>query len=246
MTGQTPDHTDSTAATRWVVVGVDGSDSSRYALEWSAQEADLRGLGLRIVTAVVPSEQEGLFSEFMRNTGAEDTQRVHGARGLLDYARDWIGRIFPELPTETRLVTDRPADALLRAAEEPDAAAVVVGSRGLGSLASAFVGSVGVELAAKAPVPVVVLPKKHETAKGARGRIVVGADGSEVGGRAVEFAFSEAEKRGTTVVAVCAWQPMTAFASSMGPVPAEVFDDESVAESARRTLDDALDRKSVV
>ncbi|RCV54787.1 universal stress protein [Marinitenerispora sediminis] len=230
----------STSPTRWIIAGVDGSDSSRYALEWSANEARLRGLGLRIVTAVPPHEKEGPFSEFVVRGRTEEAPQAADARALLDYAREWITRIYPELVVEARLVEQRPAEALLQEAAEPDAAAVVLGSRGLGSFASAFVGSVGVEVSAHASIPVVVLPKKHETAQGVRGRIVVGVDGSETGQRAARFAFEQARIRSAELVAVSAWQPITAFASSMGPVPAEVFDDESVAAAARTTLDEAL------
>ncbi|PSK98502.1 nucleotide-binding universal stress UspA family protein [Murinocardiopsis flavida] len=237
MTGHT---TGENPETRWVVVGVDGSDSSRYALEFSAHEADLRGFGLRVITAVSPEEEDGPFADFLRTPEAGERRPVKHARALLDYARDWIARLYPELPVEPQLVRERAAVALLHAAEQPDAAAVVVGSRGLSSFASAFVGSVGVELAAHSPVPVVVLPKQHEAAKGVKGRVVVGVDGSEPSGRALGFAFTEAARRGATLVAVCAWQPMTAFASSMGPVPAEVFDDEAIAENARLTVEEAL------
>ncbi len=231
----------SVSGQNWVVVGVDGSDSSRYALEWSANQAAGYGLGVRIVTAVWPPDSEGLFGEGIRFREGEETPREHDARALLAYARDWVLRLFPELDVETREVHDRPSQALLDAAGEPGVACVVVGSRGLGGLASAFVGSVGVELAAKSPVPTVVLPKSHETAEGRRGRIVVGVDGSEAGGRALDFAFRQAERSGAEIVAICAWQPMAAFASSIGPVPPEAFDDEVVEAAARRTAEAALE-----
>ncbi|MDA8368890.1 MAG: universal stress protein [Nocardiopsaceae bacterium] len=232
----------STPAARWVIVGVDGSDSSRYALEWSANQASIRGLGVRIVTAVWPPETEGPFGELVLPDDGEDTApRLYEAQALLNYAREWVLRLFPELLVQTKRVTSRAAEALLAEASQPDTVAVVVGSRGLGGLATAFIGSVGVELAAKSPVPVVVLPKKHESARGAKGRLVVGVDGSESSRRAVEFAFAQADTTGAEIVAVCAWQPMAAFASSMGPVPPEAFDDEAVEAAARRTAQAELD-----
>ncbi|WP_067967875.1 universal stress protein [Nocardiopsis trehalosi] len=229
----------STPDVRWVVVGVDGSDSSRYALEWSANQAAIRGLGVRIVTAIWPPESEGAFADVVRRDD-DPAPRRQEARALLDYAHDWIGRLYPELAVATHVADTRPTEALLTEAGRPDTAAVVVGSRGLGGLASAFVGSIGVELAAKSPVPVVVLPKKHESAHGVKGRIVVGVDGSETSRRAVDFAFAQAAVTGTDLVAVCAWQPMAAFASSMGPVPPEAFDDDAVAAAARRTAEAEL------
>ncbi|RNL81568.1 universal stress protein [Halostreptopolyspora alba] len=231
---------DSAPDRRWVVVGVDGSDSSRYALEWSAYQATVRGLGVRIVIAVPPTESHGPFSGLVRPSASTPAPSEAEARALLEYARDWIQRIFSDLVVETRLVRQRAAEALLSEASRPDAAAVVIGSRGLGGLAAAFVGSVGIELAAHAPVPVVVLPKAHETAEGVKGRIVAGVDGSDPGRRAAEFAFVQAAKQGTEVVAVCAWQPVATFGSSIGPVPPDVFDDDALEESTRRLLDSEL------
>ncbi|KUP97623.1 universal stress protein [Thermobifida cellulosilytica] len=224
----------------WVAVGVDGSDSSRYALEWSAQEARLRGLGLRIVTAVEIPDPQDPFTGAVTPVDVEESPLFRDGQSLLEYAEKWIGQLYPELETRTRLVLRRPAEALLETAEEPGTAVVVVGSRGRGSLMSAFAGSVGVELAAHSPVPVVVLPKQHETAPGARERVVLGVDGSPASRNAVGFAFAEAERRGTTLVAVCAWQPVTAFALTMGPLPPEVFDEEPLAAAARETVEEAL------
>ncbi|MDT0303192.1 universal stress protein [Streptomonospora wellingtoniae] len=226
----------------WVVVGVDGSDSSRYALEWSANQAVQRGRGLTILTAVGPPDAAGAFREIVPRGGEQETSdRLRDAQALLDYARDWILRLFPELSVRTRMPTSRAADALLDEAKQPDTSAVVVGSRGLGGLASAFVGSVGIELAAHSPVPVIVLPKKHEAAHSTKGRVVVGVDGSDSSRRAVEFAFAQARWTEAELVAVCAWQPMAAFVSAMGPVPPEAFDDEAVEATARRTAEAELE-----
>ncbi|GAA4951071.1 universal stress protein [Streptomonospora halophila] len=232
---------DGTSERLWVVVGVDGSDSSRYALEWSANQAAQRGRGLTILTAVGPPDAAGAFREIVPRGGEQETSdRLRDAQALLDYARDWILRLFPELSVRTRMPTARAADALLDEAKQPDTSAVVVGSRGLGGLASAFVGSVGIELAAHSPVPVIVLPKKHEAAHRAKGRVVVGVDGSESSRRAVEFAFAQARWNEAELVGVCAWQPMAAFVSAMGPVPPEAFDDEAVEATARRTAEAEL------
>ncbi|GAA4894384.1 universal stress protein [Streptomonospora salina] len=226
----------------WIVVGVDGSDSSRYALEWSANLAVQRGRGLTLLTAVGSPDSAGAFREIVPRGGDEEaSDRLRDARALLDYAQEWIQRLFPELDVRTRMPTARAADALLEEARAADTSAVVVGSRGLGGLASAFVGSVGVELAAHAPVPVVVLPKRHEAAHSAKGRVVAGVDGSESSRRAVEFAFAQAWWTESELVAVCAWQPMAAFVSAMGPVPPEAFDDDAVEATARRTAEAELE-----
>lgn len=227
------------STTRWLIVGVDGSDSSRHALEWSAHQAMLRGLGVLIVAAARPLATNG-FGWWPETEQRTEEAEGSGARRLLEHAHDWVARLFPELSVRTRLSFDRPAQALIEEASAPGAAAVVVGSRGLSGIAAAFVGSVGIELAARSPVPVIVLPRDHAAAHGVRSRVIVGVDGSEPSRRALEFAFNQAEFADTDLVAVSAWQPLVAFAAATGPIPPELFDDATAAEAARQALDEEL------
>ncbi|MDE3720714.1 universal stress protein [Nocardiopsis sp. N85] len=233
---------DDPTTTRWLIVGVDGTDSSRHALEWAAQQAALRGLGVRIVAAAGALTSVGVFGAHTRvdPVAPPDETDTGDAERLLAYAADWISRLFPELRVETRLSYARPVEALLVEAAGEGAAAVVVGSRGLRGIVAAFVGSVGIELAARSPVPVVVLPHEHAAAHGVRGRVIVGIDGSEPSRRAVEFAFAQAAFADTELVAVSAWQPLVAFAAATGPIPPELFDDNTAAEAARQSLAEEL------
>ena len=60
--------------------------------------------------------------------------------------------------TRVELVNDRPADALLRAGDEYDALAIVVGSAGRGPIAGTVLGSVTYQVVHRAKRPVVVVP----------------------------------------------------------------------------------------
>lgn len=233
---------DGPTTTRWLIVGVDGTDSSRHALEWAAQQAVLRGLGVRIVAAAGALTSVGVFGASTRLDVPPDEADTGDAERLLSYAADWVSRLFPELRVQTRLSYARPVEALLAEAAAEGSVAVVVGSRGLRGIVAAFVGSVGIELAARSPVPVVVLPHEHAAAHGVRGRVIVGIDGSEPSRRALDFAFAQAEFADTELVAVSAWQPLVAFAAATGPIPPELFDDTTAAEAARQSLAEELDR----
>lgn len=236
---------DGATPTRWVIVGVDGSDSSRHALEWSAHQASLRGLGVRIVAGAGPLVSVGGFGRSTRaEPWAESEEEAGGADRLLVYAADWVGRLFPELEIRTTLSRERPTEALLAETEIEGAAVVVIGSRGLNAVMAAFVGSVGIELAARSPVPVVILPHEHAAAHGVRSRVIVGVDGSEPSRRALSFAFRQAEFAGAELVAVSAWQPLVAFAAATGPIPPELFDDATAAEAARQALEEELHEQS--
>ncbi|WP_028650064.1 universal stress protein [Nocardiopsis sp. CNT312] len=232
---------DGAATTRWLIVGVDGTDSSRHALEWAAQQALLRELALRIVVSAGARAPVGAFGAHLPSESVPPGEAgTPSAERLLEQAADWVSRLFPELEVQSRLSYTRPLDALLAEAAEPGAAAVVVGSRGLKGIVAAFVGSVGIELAARSPVPVVIMPHEHAFAHGVRGRVIVGVDGSEPSRRAVGFAFAQAAFAETDLVAVSAWQPLVAFAAATGPIPPELFDDSTAEEAARGSLEEEV------
>jgi nucleotide-binding universal stress UspA family protein len=66
--------------------------------------------------------------------------------------------IDPSVPTTVELVNDRPADAILRAAEACEAMAVVVGAAGRGPVSGTLLGSATYQVVHRSPVPVVVVP----------------------------------------------------------------------------------------
>jgi nucleotide-binding universal stress UspA family protein len=68
-------------------------------------------------------------------------------------ARGWV--------VEPRVITERPATAIVAAAAEFDADLVVVGSRGHGTLRSMLLGSVAAEVVNLAPCPVLVARVDH-------------------------------------------------------------------------------------
>jgi nucleotide-binding universal stress UspA family protein len=132
---------------RPVVVGVDGSSSSRRALGWAAEEARLRGVQLRAIHAVELPPPGWPRLERLAAVAAENGLAV------LNQA------IEDELGTTAIVARDvapgTPADALLRAAEDADV--LVVGSRGRGGFTGLLLGSVSHQCAHHSPCPVVVV-----------------------------------------------------------------------------------------
>ncbi|MCX2181415.1 universal stress protein [Streptomyces sp. SKN60] len=130
-----------------IVVGVDGSPSADAAVAWAAREAALWRTGLCIVHATDTS------ALYLR---PEETERLVGAgRELLDRAARTVTARHPQVPVVTEL-DDGTAPAALRAAAALTGM-IVVGHRGLGGFSSLVLGSVGLELAAAATAPVVVI-----------------------------------------------------------------------------------------
>jgi nucleotide-binding universal stress UspA family protein len=187
-----------------VVVGVDGSEGSRAAVRWSAQEAHRRQLPLRIVTAA------GLDAVMPRT--ASESFWGH----LSDYQQSWGDDVVSdaaELARQAAPVEPQTAVYLRETAvialqgEAESAGLLVVGSRGQGGAVASRLGSTAIALTQQASCPVVVVPGAfggpvdEETG----GHVVVGVDDSPTSQRAVEFAFAEAALHKTGVTAVHAW-----------------------------------------
>jgi nucleotide-binding universal stress UspA family protein len=144
------------APVRRVVVGVDGSETSREALRWAADEALARGAELRVVHAWdVQSVGAGIGLTPGRRTAAEpEGQRQVAEQLVSDLVKDELG--------DHGLTDIRPsigrgsaASVLLEAAKGADL--LVVGSRGLGGFAGLLLGSVSTKMANHAPCPVVIV-----------------------------------------------------------------------------------------
>ncbi|MER7756775.1 universal stress protein [Kitasatospora sp. NPDC097643] len=181
---------------RPVIVGVDRSEASRWAVRWAADEAAGRGLPLHLLHA-----QEW-------PTGRPEGEAGHhwaiGLRAagdtLLDTARLLAAERHPGLEITPRLVEGRPVRVLREAAEE--AAQLVLGVRRLTEAHSALpIGSKGASLVGHLPCPIALVPEPPEDVSGP-GPVVVGVDGSEASRAAIGFAFEEASLAGADVQAV--------------------------------------------
>jgi nucleotide-binding universal stress UspA family protein len=138
-----------------IVVGYDGSPTSRAAVDHAARQAGRRG-------KVYVVHSYGPLPDWL---GFPNYQRVlddHRARG--EATLDALAMTDdPLLATnfDTELLDSPPAEAITRVAETRGADEIVVGSRGLGRVRSAL-GSVSQEVLHRATVPVVVIPRVDE------------------------------------------------------------------------------------
>lgn len=188
-----------------IVVGIDGSEPALDALDWAAAEASMRGRPLRIVHGFIwPLMNVSLGPP---PGGPVDGGLQGQAERLLAEAETRAQAAAPEVKVTCELEVGTGVAALLR--QTRGAELLVVGSRGMGGFLGLLVGSTGVALAAHALCPVVVVrprPDDHQPAPDS-GRVVVGADGSELSVAAVEFAFQAAARRKVGLTALRAWTP---------------------------------------
>ncbi|MET7640842.1 universal stress protein [Streptomyces sp. NPDC005438] len=180
-----------------IVVGVDPARNWRPALGWAAEEARLRGRGLRLVVAVPQQHQE--------QRATRHTVRVETATDALRTAVGWLQDHRPEVRATPAVLHGFPSAVL--AGLSRGASLIVLGSRRL-SRTEEFLsaGSLVVPVTAQSYCPVAVV-NDTETAEGKDRHLVVGVDGSETSLVAVGLAYEEAELRGCALRVVAVWQP---------------------------------------
>jgi nucleotide-binding universal stress UspA family protein len=135
---------------RFIVVGVDGSEPSRKALRWAAEQARLTGATLRVLTTWEVATGTGWVPTFPVDYDPEAM-----ARRALDEAIDETLGADPGIPVERVVKVGHAAPVLLAAAKDADL--LVVGSHGHGAFAGMLIGSVSEHLVRHAPCAIVVV-----------------------------------------------------------------------------------------
>lgn len=140
-----------------VVVGTDGSDSSYRAVERAAGVAHDSAATLVIVCAYMPASrrevaaaEEAMGDEVYQVVGsapAEDTLRTAAARAAARGASK----------VEQVAIEGEPVRSLLGALGQHRADLLVVGNRGLNTLAGRLLGSVPADVSRRAPCDVLIV-----------------------------------------------------------------------------------------
>jgi nucleotide-binding universal stress UspA family protein len=166
---------------RNIVIAVDGSDSSRYALSWAqrlvAAQEDVRFhlVHGRPVQLHYPEVAPHVY------TKESDRARAEGTQLLNEVAEGLTGE-----QVQVHFLSESPAVAVLRVAEQTGANLIAIGRRGLSPTAGLFLGSVSNSVVQGAEAPVLVV---HDAPVRSVQRILVGVDGSAGSARALAFAM---------------------------------------------------------
>jgi len=183
-----------------VTAGIDGSGAAVEAARWAAAEARRRGVPLRLVYAYESSGRDYPTLE-VTATEVREAMRETGIRHL-DTAESAAARIAPGLEITTEVIEGEPRAVLVE--ESHRATLVVLGSRELGSMGRALLGSSEVALAADGGCPLVIVRDGDARS----GPILVGVDGWPDSADAVRFAFQEASELGSSVTALRTWSEL--------------------------------------
>lgn len=152
-----------------VVLGVDGSESSQYAVATMRAWPIFHGLPTRVVT-VAPDAPlwAATMSSGLYPAWAESRPTTAGPEreALLGVARRTADALLADgTPTTIELRGGDPADELIKAAAADQADLIAVGSRGLSTLPRLVLGSVARKVLLHAPQSVLVVRQARERVK---------------------------------------------------------------------------------
>jgi nucleotide-binding universal stress UspA family protein len=131
-----------------ILLGYDGSEGSRKAVDMAAELAGTYQASIVVVCA---------FHHMPRVTqpSPHDFNEIHEARTMADELLRELGLLG--ISAETDVLEGPPADALLNAADAHQADLIVVGSRGFGQFKGLLLGSTSDRVLHYATIPVLVV-----------------------------------------------------------------------------------------
>jgi len=200
-----------------ILLATDGSEDAHAATHAAADVARSSGAELHVVHVWQPS-QSGPPGEEGTPAGEELAAAIL-EKALGEAHLDGIEDAVPHLRT------GRAVEEILRVASEIEAGLVVIGSRGLGALQRALVGSVSEGVVHHSTRPVLVLRATEHAWPPAR--LVIGDDASVDSRRAGELAALIGHMFGTSAVVVRALSKLPRLL-------------EGEVDADARTVDDAL------
>jgi nucleotide-binding universal stress UspA family protein len=141
-----------------IIVGVDGSDHSRYALRWAMREASVHHLPLTVMSIHPEPARPATGIFWGLHQYPEDSFDEELARREVQDFVNAVASESGEPPPEifVSVLTGDAAEELIRASQDADM--LVVGSRGSGGFARLLLGSVSSQVTHHASSPVVVIP----------------------------------------------------------------------------------------
>jgi nucleotide-binding universal stress UspA family protein len=134
-----------------IVIATDGSEGAEGAAVAGARVA--RTLGTTAILVYVRPSLGALGEPYYQEKLSE--QMAH-ARDALDRARGLV--VQEGVDAEEEILEGSAADRVVELARDRNAAVIVVGSRGLGAVAGALLGSVSSAIIHRADRPVLVVP----------------------------------------------------------------------------------------
>lgn len=222
-----------------VMLAFDGSSGAEAARDLVSRLALPKGTAITLVTAL--ERRADLFGAPDLAVAPQNSDEAEGA--LLADLQEMLRAAAAPLrrdhwQIDTRVVRGRPASALVDEAHSLQPDLIVIGNRGHGPFATLLLGSVSTEVVDHAPCPVLVA--RHASVN----RLIVGADGSKSGQRAVDILAGWPIFRDLPVRVVGVCQPAGGWAAPVGTAffPSWVEFRDTTVDERRRQLDEITSR----
>lgn len=141
-----------------ILVAVDGSGSSIYALDYAANLAQQNNAELTLLSVVenIPTMYTAgagaAISENMQEISMENYKKMHHEQ------IERLKEIYPQLEITALIRKGKPASVVVEAGAGSDL--IVVGHRGLGGILNWVLGSVAKQIVDSCSVPVLVVKEK--------------------------------------------------------------------------------------
>lgn len=144
------------ATVKRIVIGVDGSDAGKHALEWTARLA--KSMGSEVVAVYALDIPVALPDPYTMPLYLDDNVR----RGIeSDFVNKWCRPLKTAGVRYRAILQDgRPASVIMDVADKEKADLIVVGRRGRGEVAELLLGSVSHEVVLHSKHPVLLVPQK--------------------------------------------------------------------------------------
>jgi nucleotide-binding universal stress UspA family protein len=192
-----------------MLVAVDGSPESDAAVRWAAHEAEMRDVPITLMHVVMPV----VVSWPVRSLQADFNQwQEDNAQLVIGQAQKMLESSVGESKlsaVRTEMVHGNVVAGLVAASRE--AQMVVVGSRGMGPVGHAVLGSVSSGVVHHARCPVAIVHTDEAKAPDRTSPVLLGIDGSPASEAATALAFDEASRRHVDLVALHAWSDVGVF-----------------------------------
>ena len=180
-----------------VIVPLDGSDLSRYAI--SLAETIARGQHGRLMLVHVIDEPA--FSDLPPAMSVEDRENASG------YLNAVAEAVADDIDTEARVLSGDPTEEILRLAERTPDSMIVMSTHGRGGFGRMVFGSVADKIVRSSTVPVVLMRDECELPHNVLRTILVPLDGSALSETALPYAIELAHGTGATLALVRVIEP---------------------------------------
>ncbi len=192
-----------------ILVGVDGSPESHAAVRWAAAEAVMRDAPVTLMHVIAPivvtwpvKYLEASYAEWQEDN----------AQHVIEQAQKTVEAASGDSqPPAVRAQLRHDGTVTELTAASRKATMVVVGSRGMGPVGGAVLGSVSRSLLHHAHCPVAIVKADATQASSRTSPVLLGIDGSPASEAATALAFEEASRRGVDLVALHAWSDVGVF-----------------------------------